>query len=147
MSCESNFIKPTKLSLEDCTYALAMAHTIVALRGQPFSSIILRTTPLLSRKELLLPEWWLPMRFLRWWWQVVQLEHFELKGGPRKVISNSLSRREQKSCLKSWSFLVLSPGQRRTKREPSTYWLNTMTSSHWKMEKWDVLRLLSTRSK
>ena len=128
-------------------YVLVMVHTIVAVRGQPFSSIIPRTTPLFSKKELLLPEWWPPMRFLRWWWQMVQLEHFELKDGPRKVKLNSPSRREEKSCSKSWSFLVLSPGQKRTKREPSTYWLNTMTSSHWKMEKWDALRPQSTRSK
>ena len=32
-------------------YVLAMAHTFVAVRGQLFSSIILRITPLLSRKE------------------------------------------------------------------------------------------------
>ena len=43
-------------------YVPAMAHTIVAVQGQQFSSIILRTMPLLLRKELLLPEWWLPMR-------------------------------------------------------------------------------------
>ena len=36
---------------------------------------------------------------------------------------------------------------RREQREPSTYWLNTMTSLHWKMEKWHALRPLSTRSK
>ena len=128
-------------------YTLVMAHTIVAVRGQPFSSIILRTMPLLSRKELLLSEWWLPMRFLRWWWQMVQLEHFELEDGPRKVMSYSPLRREEKSCSKSWSFLVSSPGQKRPKREPSTYWPNTMTSSHWKMDKWDALRQQSTRSK
>ena len=128
-------------------YILAMAHTIVAVRGQQFSSIILRTTPLLSRKELLLPEWWLPMRFLRWWWQMVQLEHFEFEDGPRKVVPNSPLKREEKSCSKSWSSLVLNLGQKRTKRGPSTYWPNTMTSLHWKMEKWDALRLMSTRSK
>ena len=55
------------------------------------------------------------MRFLRWWWQMVQLEHFELEDGSRKVVSNSPLRREEKSCLKSWSSLVLSPGQKRTK--------------------------------
>ena len=91
-------------------YVLAMAHTIVAVGGQQFSSIILRTTPLLSRKELLLPEWWPPMRFLRWWWQMVQLEHFKLEDGPRKVMPNSPSRRRkilfkklELSGLKSWT--------------------------------------------
>ena len=67
--------------------------------------------------------------------------------GPKKVMSNSLSRREGKSCSKGWGFPVLSPGQKRTKREPLTYWPNTMTSLHWKMEKWGALRLLNTRSK
>ena len=57
--------------------------------------------PLLLRKELLLPEWWPPMRFLRWWWQMAQLEPFKLKDGPRKVMLNSPLRRE-KSCSKSW---------------------------------------------
>ena len=60
--------------------------------------------PLLLRKELLLPEWWPPMRFLRCWWQMAQLEPFELEDGPRKVMPNSPLRREEKSSLKSWSF-------------------------------------------
>ena len=128
-------------------YILAMAHTIVAVRGQQFNSIILRTMPLLLRKELLLPEWWLPMRFLRWWWQMTQLEPFKLEDETRKVIPNSPSRREEKSCLKSWSFWVLNLGQKRTKKGLSTYWLNTMTSLYWKIEKWDALKLPSTRSK
>ena len=128
-------------------FVLAMACTIVAVEGQEFSSIILRTTPLLSRKELLLPEWWPPMRFLRWWWQMAHLEPFKLQDGLRKVVLNSLSRREEKSCLKSWSFWVSNLGQKRTKKGPSTCWLNTMTSSHWKMEKWDVIRPPSTGSK
>ena len=34
---------------------------------------------------------------------MAQLEPFELKDGQRKVMQNSLSR-EEKSCLKSWSF-------------------------------------------
>ena len=38
---------------------------------------------------------------------MVQLEHFELRDGPRKVMSNSSSRREEKSCLKSWEFFGL----------------------------------------
>ena len=76
----------TNKALKDCIYAPAMAHTIVALRGQLFSSIVLRTMPLLSRKELLLPEWWPQMRFLRWWWQIAQLEHFKLEDGPGKVV-------------------------------------------------------------
>ena len=88
-------------------YILAMAHTIVAVRGQQFSSAILRTMPLLLRKELLLPEWWLPMRFLRWWWQMAQFKPFKLKDGPRKVMPNSPSRREEKSCSKSWELLGL----------------------------------------
>ena len=58
--------------------------------------------PLLSRKELLLPEWWPPMRFLGWWWQIAQLEPFKLEDGPRKVMWNAPSRREEKSCSKSW---------------------------------------------
>ena len=128
-------------------YILAMAHTIVVDRGQQFSSIILRAMPLLSRKDMLLPEWWLPMRFLRWWWQMAQLKPFKLKDGPRKVLLNSPSRREEKTCWKSWIFLVSNLGKKRTKRGPSTYWSNTMTSSHWKMEKWNALRLLSMRSK
>ena len=128
-------------------YVLAMAHVIVAVRGQQFSSIIPRTMPLLSRKELLLPEWWLPMRFLRWWWQMAQLEHFELGDGPRKVMPNSPSRREERSCSKSWSFWVSNLGQKRTKKGPSTCWPNTMTSLCWKMEKWDALRPPSTRLK
>ena len=36
---------------------------------------------------------------------------------------------------------------RREQRGPSTCWPNTMTSLHWKMEKWDALILLRTRSK
>ena len=66
--------------------------------------------PLLSRKELLLPQWWLPMRFLRWWWLMVPLEHFKLEDGSRKVMLNSLSRREENlvkklelSGLESWT--------------------------------------------
>ena len=132
-----------KALFKDCMYVLSMAHTIVAVGGKQFSSIILRTMPLLSRKELLLPEWWLP----RWWWQMAQLEPFELEDGPRKVMSNLPSRREEKSCSKSWSFWVSNLGQKRTKKGPSNYWSNTMTSSHWKMEKWDPLRLPSTRLK
>ena len=69
------------------------------------------------------------MRFLRWWWQMVQLEHFELEDGPRKVMSNSPLRIEEKSCSKSRSFLVSNLGQKRTKGGLSTYWPNTMTSS------------------
>ena len=96
---------------QGCMYILTMAHTIVAVGGQQFSSIILRTTPLLSRKELPLLELWQPMRFLRWWWQMVHLEPFKLKDGPRKVMPNSPSRREEKSFfeklelsgLKSWT--------------------------------------------
>ena len=45
----SHFIESTKLPLEDCMYVLAMARTIVAVGGWQFSSIILRTTPLLLR--------------------------------------------------------------------------------------------------
>ena len=68
--------------------------------------------PLSSRKELLLPEWWSPMRFLRWWWQMAQLEHFELEDGPRRrgkkknpvqkvgaFWSRVLDRREQRESL------------------------------------------------
>ena len=85
-------------------YALAMAHTIVAVGGQQFNCIILRTTPLLSRKELLLPEWWPPMRFLGWWWQMAQLEHFEHEDGPRKVMLNSSLRREENLVQKIGAF-------------------------------------------
>ena len=108
---------------------------------------ITKNHAIIIKKGTVVLEWWPPMRFLRWWWQMVQLEHFELEDGSRKVMLNSPLRREEKSCLKSWSFLVSTPGQKRTKREPSTYWLITMTSSHWKMEKWDALRPQSTRSK
>ena len=51
---------------------------------------------------------------------MAQLEPFELEDGPRKVVPNSLLRREEKSCLKSWSFWVLNLGQKRTKKGPST---------------------------
>ena len=71
-----------------------------------------------------------PMRFLRWWWQMVQLEHSELKVGPGTVVSSSQLRRDERSCLKSWSFPVSSPGQKRTRKELSTCWPNTMTSLH-----------------
>ena len=46
------------------------------------------------------------MRFLRWWWQMAQLEHFKLKDGPRKVMPNSLSRGEEKSCSKSLNYWI-----------------------------------------
>ena len=58
-----------------------------------------------------------------------------------------LTIKERRKILKGWSFPVWSPGQKRTKREPSTYWPNTMTSLHWKIEKWGALRPLNTRSK
>ena len=34
-----------------------------------------------------------------------QSEHFEIEDEPRKVVSNSLLRREEKFCLKGWSSL------------------------------------------
>ena len=38
--------------------------------------------------------------------------------------------REERSCSKSWSFPVSGSGPRRTRRELSTCWPNTMTSLH-----------------
>ena len=136
-----------KLSLEDCMCTLAMVRTIAAARRQLSSCITLRTMPLLLRKGLLWPGWWQLMRFPRWWSQTVWLEPFELKGWPRKAVLSLQLRREERSCSKSWSSPASSPGQRRTKKEFWTYWLNTMTSSHWKVEKWDALKLPNTRSK
>ena len=62
--------------------------------------------------------------------EMVRLEYSKLEDGPGKVVSSSQLRREERSCLKSRSFPVLSPGQKRTRRELSTCWLNTMTSLH-----------------
>ena len=126
----------TKLSLEDCMCALSMAHTIAAAGRQLSSCTSPGTMPLLSRKGPLWRGWWQLMRFLRWWSQTVWLEPSEPEGWPKKATSSLLSRREERSCSKSWSSQALSPGQRRTKKEFWTYWPNTMTSSHWKMEKW-----------
>ena len=47
------------------------AHTIAVVRRQLSSCITPRTTPLLSIKGLLWPEWWQLMRFLKWWSQIV----------------------------------------------------------------------------
>ena len=41
----------------------------------------------------------------------------------------------RKILFKKLELSGLIPGQRRTKKELWTYWLNTMTSFHWKMEK------------
>ena len=111
-----------------CT--LAMACTIAAAERQLSSCITPRTTALLSGKGPLWPGWWQLMRFLRWWLQVVWLEPFELKGWPKKAMLSLLLRSEERSCLKSWSSQAMSPGQRRTKEELWTYWLNAMTSPH-----------------
>ena len=126
--------------------APAMAHTTVAARRQLSSCITPRTTPSLSRKGPLWPGWWQLVRFPRWWLQMVQLELFELKEWSKRAKLSLLSRREERSCLKGWSSQASSPGQR-TREELWTYWPNTMTSSHWKMEKWDALKPQNTRSK
>ena len=68
--------------------------------------------------------------FPEMWSQMVWLEPFELEGWPKKAMLSLLSRREGRSYLKSWSSQALSHGQRRTKKELWTYWLNTMTSLH-----------------
>ena len=34
----------------------------------------------------------------------------QTQGGPKKAVQNSPSKKEEKSCLKSWSFQVSSPG-------------------------------------
>ena len=120
----------TKLSLKDCTCALVMACTIAAARRQLCSCITPRTMPLLSRKGPLWPGLWQLMRLPRWLLQMVWLEPFELEGWLKKAMPSLLSRREERSCSKSWSSQALSPGQRRTKKELWTYWLNTMTSLH-----------------
>ena len=81
------------------------------------------------------------------WSQTVLLELIKLEEWPKRAKPSLLLRREERSCLKGWSSQVSSPGQRRTKEELWSYWLNTMTSSHWKMEKWDALKLPNTRLK
>ena len=111
------------------------------------SCITPRITPSLSRKGLLWPGWWQLMRFLRWWSQMVQLELFKLEEWPKRAKLSLVLGREERSCSKGWSSQASSPGQRRTREELWTYWLNTMTSLHWKMEKWDALELPNTRSK
>ena len=65
----------------------------------------------------------------------------------KKGHTSLLLRRELRSFLKSWSSQASSPGQRRRKKELWTYWPNTMTTSHRKMEKWDALKLPNTRLK
>ena len=60
------------------------------------------------RKELLWLEWWLPMKFLKQWLQMVWWVPFEPKGGPRKAVQNSPSKKEdlfeklELSGLESW---------------------------------------------
>ena len=41
----------------------------------------------------------------------------QLKGGPKKAMLGSPSRRQEKSCSKSWSSQVSSPRCRRTRRK------------------------------
>ena len=78
---------------------------------------------------------------------MVLLEHSEPEDGPGKVMLSSQLRREERSCLKSYSFPVLSPGQNRTKRELSTCWPNILTSLHWKMVRWGAPKWPNTKSK
>ena len=41
---------------------------------------------------------------------------FEPEGGPKKAMWKSPLKEEEKSCSRSWSSQVLSPGQRKTRR-------------------------------
>ena len=41
---------------------------------------------------------------------------FKPEGGSKKAMQNSPSKKKEKSCLKSWSSQVLSPGWRKTRR-------------------------------